>query len=117
MATIDTYSPSSHWQYVVPPGTIEAEADVTNTGGEFGYARMFISSVDFQKWGDVVGIGRGRTHQVRVTYPLGGSYVGQTVTVAAHLYEVTAYGSVIRHIGAPHLGFRIFVEFPDWGEE
>jgi hypothetical protein len=112
MATIEIYGPSSHSQTVDVPATIEAKADVTNHGGAFGYARMFISSVGFQEWGNVVGIGRGKTYPVRATYRIGTNYEGQTLTVAAHLYEVTAYGSVIRHIGTPHLNFRITVEKP-----
>jgi hypothetical protein len=109
MATIEISSPSSHSQTVDAPGTIVVEADVTNTGGLWGYARIQITEQRFIRYGSIVPIGPGRTEKVSVTYSFSRAYEGDSFQVAGHLYEMTAYGQVIRHIGTPHLDARIYV--------
>ena len=116
MATIEISSPSSHSQAVYAPATIVANVSVTNYGGAWGYARMMLTSPDFTIYGDILGIRPGVTETLSVTHPLGTQYEGRALYVAAHLYEVTPYGSIIRNVGTPHTDFRIYVIHP-WDED
>ena len=112
MATIEIYSPSSHSQIVDTGTTIVAEAKVSNYGRAWGYAQMIIGGA-VRASGSIESLRNGAENQiVRATYYIGANHEGDTLTVSAYLYEVTAGGSVIKSLTSPHVNFRIYVRQP-----
>jgi len=112
MATIEIYSPSSHSQTVDTGTTIVAEARVSNYGRAWGYAQMIIGGA-VRASGSIESLRNGAENQiVRATYYIGANHGGDTLTVSAYLYEVTAGGSVIKSLTSPHNNFRIYVRQP-----